>query len=60
MTRVNVAHITNKQVNELNTFISLNINVLNVLEWISIHLQPNDVFDKKDLKEWAEKNGYRK
>lgn len=30
----------------------------NAIEWISGNLSPDDVFSEKQLKEWAENNGY--
>jgi hypothetical protein len=31
-----------------------------VIPWINRNLEPDDVFDEKDLKNWAENNGYIK
>lgn len=32
----------------------------NALYWISRNLNPDDVFNEKQLQEWAESNGYTK
>jgi len=32
----------------------------NAIDWISSNLSPDEVFDEKALKEWAESNGYTK
>ena len=32
----------------------------NALSWISNNLDPDDVFDSKQLSDWAESNGYKK
>ena len=29
-----------------------------IIEWIGGYLDPDDVFEEKDLREWAENNGY--
>ena len=33
--------------------------VESAIEWIQLKLHPEDVFDKEELAEWAEANGYR-
>lgn len=30
------------------------------IDWISSHLEPDDIFDEYSLGEWAERNGYVK
>lgn len=32
----------------------------NAIEWISSHLNPDEVFSDKELAQWAESNGYTK
>lgn len=32
---------------------------VNIINWISQHLQPDDVFSQTDLKNWAVNNGYK-
>ena len=32
----------------------------NAIDWISSNLNPDEVFDEKQLKEWAESNSYTK
>lgn len=32
----------------------------NAIDWISSNMNPDEVFDEKSLKEWAESNGYVK
>jgi len=32
----------------------------NAIEWIKDNLEPEDVFDEKDLEHWAEMNDYQK
>lgn len=31
-----------------------------VIPWINRNLEPDDVFDEKELKSWAKNNGYTK
>lgn len=28
------------------------------IDWIKAHMSPDDVFDQRQLEEWAERNGY--
>ena len=32
----------------------------NAIDWISNHMNPDEIFSEKQLKEWAESNGYTK
>jgi len=32
----------------------------NAIYWISNHMNPDEIFSEKQLKEWAESNGYTK
>jgi hypothetical protein len=37
-----------------------NTSLDNAIDWISSNLNPDEVFNDKALKEWAESNGYTK
>lgn len=48
---------------ELNSSVSviLSDSALDIaIDWIGMNLNPDEVFSEKDLKEWAENNGYIK
>ena len=55
-----MSYITNEQSNQISECIKSNINSLNILEFISLHLNPENVFNEKSLKLCANENGYYK
>jgi hypothetical protein len=48
---------------EMETFIETKVNgaaLDSAISWIGSNLDPDDVFDEKQLSNWAESNGYIK
>lgn len=50
----------NQLVSDIEDNISRDYLEESIIPWINTNLEPDDVFDKKDLENWAESNGYVK